>query len=158
MDNTTVATRLGCSAETVGKWRRRFVMNRLGGLVDEDRPGAPRTVTDEQVEQVVVATLERTPHDATHWSRSTMAAESGLSRSTIGRIWRAFGLKPHLVDTFKLSSDPLFIEKVRDVVGLYLNPRERAVVLSVDEKSGIQALNRSTPLLPMMPGLAGRRS
>jgi transcriptional regulator with XRE-family HTH domain len=130
----------------------------VDGLVDEDRPGGPRSVTDEQVEQVVVATLERTPRDATPWSRSAMAAESGLSASTISRIWRAFGLRPHLVDTFKLSTDPMFIDKVRDVVGLYLKPPERAIVLSVDEKSGIQALNRSAPLLPMMPGVAERRS
>jgi transposase len=158
MDNTSVAAQLGCSTATVGKWRRRFVEDRLDGLIDEPRPGAPRSVSDDQIEQVVVATLERTPRDATHWSRASMAAEAGLSRSTVGRIWRAFGLKPHLVDTFKLSSDPLFIEKVRDVVGLYMNPPERAVVLSVDEKSGIQALNRSSPLLPMMPGVAERRS
>lgn len=156
--STVVAAQLGCSEATVGKWRRRFVAEGLDGLTDEPRPGAPRSVSDEQVEQVVVATLERTPRDATHWSRASMASETGLSRSTVGRIWRAFGLKPHLVDTFKLSSDPLFIEKVRDVVGLYLNPPERAVVLSVDEKSGIQALNRSSPLLPMMPGTAERRS
>lgn len=158
VDNVTVAHRLSCSTATVGKWRRRFVTDRLDGLVDEDRPGGPRSVTDEQVEQVVVATLERTPRNATHWSRTAMAAESGLSESTIGRIWRAFGLKPHLVDTFKLSSDPLFTEKVRDVVALYLNPPERAVVLCVDEKSGIQALNRSSPLLPMLPGTPERRS
>jgi transposase len=156
--STVVAAQLGCSTATVGKWRSRFVAHRLDGLVDEPRPGGPRSVSDEQVEQVVVNTLERTPADATHWSRSSMAAEAGLSKSTVGRIWRAFGLKPHLVDTFKLSSDPLFIEKVRDVVGLYLNPPERAVVLSVDEKSGIQALNRSSPLLPMMPGIPERRS
>jgi transposase len=158
MDNTSVAAQLGCSTATVGKWRRRFVADRLDGLTDEPRPGAPRSVSDDQVEEVVVATLERTPREATHWSRASMAAETGLSKSTVGRIWRAFGLKPHLVETFKLSSDPLFIEKVRDVVGLYLNPPERAVVLSVDEKSGIQALNRSSPLLPMMPGVAERRS
>jgi transposase len=158
MDNASVAAQLGCSTATVGKWRRRFVGDRLDGLIDEPRPGAPRSVSDDQVEQVVVATLERTPREATHWSRASMAAETGLSKSTVGRIWRAFGLKPHLVETFKLSSDPLFIEKVRDVVGLYLNPPERAVVLSVDEKSGIQALNRSSPLLPMMPGVAERRS
>jgi transposase len=158
MDNASVAAQLGCSTATVGKWRRRFVEDRLDGLTDEPRPGAPRSVSDDQIEQVVVATLERTPRDATHWSRASMAAETGLSKSTVGRIWRAFGLKPHLVDTFKLSSDPLFIEKVRDVVGLYLNPPERAVVLSMDEKSGIQALNRSSPLLPMMPGVAERRS
>lgn len=120
-DNVTVAAGLGCSTATVGKWRRRFVARRLDGLVDEDRPGAPRSVSDEQVEKLIVATLERTPRDATHWSRASMAAESGLSESTIGRIWRAFGLEPHLVDTFKLSTDPQFIEKVRDVVGLYLN-------------------------------------
>jgi transposase len=157
-DNQTVAAQLGCSTATVGKWRRRFVEKRLDGLTDEPRPGGPRSVRDDVIEQVVVETLERTPRDATHWSRSSMAAESGLSASTVGRIWRAFGLKPHLVDTFKLSNDPLFIEKVRDVVGLYLNPPERAVVLCVDEKSGIQALNRSAPLLPMMPGVAERRS
>jgi transposase len=123
MDNASVAAQLGCSTATVGKWRRRFVEDRLDGLIDEPRPGAPRSVSDDQVEQVVVATLERTPREATHWSRASMAAEAGLSKSTVGRIWRAFGLKPHLVETFKLSSDPLFIEKVRDVVGLYLNPR-----------------------------------
>jgi transposase len=158
VDNKTVAARLGCAAETVGKWRRRFVAGRLDGLVDEPRPGGPRRIADEQVEQVVVATLERTPADATHWSRASMAAETGLSRSTIGRIWRAFGLKPHLVEAFKLSADPLFIEKVRDVVGLYLDPPERALVLCVDEKSGIQALDRSAPVLPMMPGMPERRT
>jgi transposase len=157
-DNVTVAAGLGVTSATVGKWRRRFVEKGLDGLVDEARPGGPRSVSDEQVEQVVVETLERTPRDATHWSRSAMAAQTGLSKSTVGRIWRAFGLKPHLVDTFKLSSDPLFIEKVRDVVGLYVNPPERAVVLCVDEKSGIQALNRSSPLLPMMPGTLERRT
>ncbi|HEV8525933.1 MAG TPA: IS630 family transposase [Actinomycetes bacterium] len=158
VDNKTVAARLGCAAETVGRWRRRFVARRLDGLVDEPRPGGPRRIGDEQVEQVVVATLERTPAGATHWSRASMAAETGLSRSTIGRIWRAFGLKPHLVEAFKLSADPLFIEKVRDVVGLYLDPPERALVLCVDEKSGIQALDRSAPVLPMMPGMPERRT
>ena len=157
-DNKSVASRLGCAEATVGKWRRRFVARRLDGLVDEPRPGGPRSVTDDQVEAVVVATLERTPRDSTHWSRASMAAESGLSRSTVGRIWRAFGLKPHLADTFKLSADPLFIEKVRDVVGLYLDPPERALVLCVDEKSGIQALDRSAPVLPMMPGMPERRT
>ena len=159
-DNKSVAGRLGCAEATVGKWRRRFVAQRLDGLVDEPRPGGPRSITDEQIEQVVVATLERTPKDATHWSRASMAAESGLSRSTVGRIWRAFSLKPHLSDTFKLSSDPLFIEKVRDVVGLYLDldPPERALVLCVDERSGIQALDRSAPVLPMMPGMPERRT
>jgi transposase len=158
LDNKSVAAKLGCAEATVGKWRRRFVAKRLDGLVDEPRPGGPRSISDEQIEQVLVATLERTPKDATHWSRASMAAEAGLSRSTVGRIWRAFGLKPHLVDTFKLSSDPLFIEKVRDVVGLYLDPPERALVLCVDEKSGIQALDRSAPVLPMMPGMPERRT
>jgi transposase len=157
-DNKTVALKLGCTEATVGKWRRRFVAQRLDGLVDEPRPGAPRSISDEQVEQVLVATLERAPRNATHWSRASMAAETGLSESTIGRIWRAFGLKPHLVDTFKLSSDPQFIEKVRDVVGLYVDPPERALVLCVDEKSGIQALDRSAPMLPMMPGMPERRT
>ncbi len=156
VDNKTVAARLGCAEATVGKWRRRFVAKRLDGLLDEPRPGGPRSITDDQIELVVVATLERTPRDATHWSRASMAAEAGLSRSTVGRIWRAFGLKPHLADTFKLSSDPLFVEKVRDVVGLYLDPPERALVLCVDEKSGIQALDRSAPVLPVMPGLPER--
>jgi transposase len=158
LDNKQVAAKLGIVPATVGKWRRRFVARRLDGLLDEPRPGGPRSITDEQVERVVVATLERTPKDATHWSRASMAAETGLSRSTIGRIWRAFELKPHLIDTFKLSSDPLFIEKVRDVVGLYLDPPERALVLCVDEKSGIQALDRSAPVLPMMPGMPERRT
>jgi transposase len=158
LDNTQVAAKLGVVPATVGKWRRRFVDKRLEGLLDEPRPGAPRTITDEQIEAVIVATLERTPKDATHWSRASMAAESGLSRSTIGRIWREFRLKPHLADTFKLSSDPLFVEKVRDVVGLYLDPPERALVLCVDEKSGIQALDRSAPVLPMMPGMPERRT
>jgi transposase len=156
--NQDVAAALGIWPQTVGKWRRRFLERRLDGLVDEPRPGAPRTVSDERVEQVVVATLERTPRDATHWSRASMAAESGLSRSTVGRIWKTFGLKPHLVDTFKLSNDPQFIDKVRDVVGLYLDPPEHALVLCVDEKSQIQALDRSAPVLPMMPGLPERRT
>jgi transposase len=127
-------------------------------LLDEPRPGGPRTIGDEQIEAVIVATLERTPRDATHWSRASMAAESGLSKSTIGRIWKEFRLKPHVADTFKLSSDPLFVAKVRDVVGLYLDPPERALVLCVDEKSGIQALDRSAPVLPMMPGMPERRT
>jgi transposase len=156
--NQQVAAELGIWPQTVGKWRRRFVERRLEGLVDEPRPGAPRKITDEQVEQVVVATLERTPADATHWSRTSMAAESGLSRSTVGRIWKAFGLKPHQVETFKLSNDPQFIDKVRDVVGLYLDPPEKALVLAVDEKSQIQALDRSAPVLPMMPGMPERRT
>src|SRR5690606_31770252 len=134
------------------------VERRLDGLVDEQRPGAPRTITDEQLEQVLVATLESTPKDATHWPRSSMAKQTGLSQSTVGRIWKAFGLKPLLSETFKLSTDPLFIEKVRDVVGLYLDPPERAIVLRVDEKSQVQALDRSSPVLPMMPGMPERRT
>ncbi|WP_285702209.1 IS630 family transposase [Actinomadura sp. NBRC 104412] len=156
--NQEVAAELGIWPQTVGKWRRRFAERRLEGLVDEPRPGAPRKITDEQIEQVVVATLERTPKDATHWSRASMAAESGLSKSTVGRIWKAFRLKPHQVDTFKLSNDPQFIDKVRDVVGLYLDPPEKALVLAVDEKSQIQALDRSAPVLPMMPGMPERRT
>jgi transposase len=158
LDNKQVAAQLGVVPATVSKWRARFVARRLDGLLDEPRPGAPRTIADEQIEAVIVATLERTPKDATHWSRASMAAETGLSRSTIGRIWKEFRLKPHLVDTFKLSSDPQFIEKVRDVVGLYLDPPERALVLCVDEKSQIQALDRSAPVLPMMPGMPERRT
>ncbi len=156
--NQQVAADLGIWPQTVGKWRRRFLERRLEGLVDEPRPGAPRKITDGQVEQVVVATLERQPAGATHWSRASMAAESGLSKSTVGRIWKAFGLKPHQVETFKLSNDPQFIDKVRDVVGLYLDPPEKALVLCVDEKSQIQALDRSAPVLPMMPGLPERRT
>jgi len=130
-DNNTVAARLGCSANTVSKWRRRFVEHRLDGLVDEDRPGRPPLISADQIEDVVVATLESTPKNATHWSRSKMAERTGLSKSTIGRIWRSFELKPHRADGFKLSNDPLFIEKVYDIVGLYLNPPDAAVVLSV---------------------------
>jgi transposase len=156
--NQEVASELGIWPQTVGKWRNRFVAGRLDGLVDDPRPGAPRKITDEQIEAVVVATLERTPKNATHWSRASMAKESGLSRSTVGRVWKAFELKPHLVDTFKLSNDPQFIEKVRDVVGLYLDPPEKAMVLCVDEKSQIQALDRSSPVLPMMPGMPERRT
>ena len=158
LNNQQVAAKLGVVPATVSKWRRRFVDQRLDGLFDEPRPGGPRNIADEQVEAVIVATLERSPKDATHWSRASMATESGLSKSTVGRIWRAFNLKPHLVDTFKLSTDPLFIEKVRDVVGLYLDPPERAIVLCVDEKSQIQALDRSAPVLPMMPGMPERRT
>jgi transposase len=153
-----VAARLGCSESTVGKWRRRFLRERLDGLVDEDRPGRPSSVSLDQVEDVIVATLESKPAGATHWSQSSMAKRTGLSRSTIGRIWRDFGLKPHRVDGFKVSTDPLFVERVVDVVGLYHNPPERAVVLCVDEKSQIQALDRSQPVLPMMPGMPQRRT
>jgi len=141
-DNKMVAGELRCSPATVGKWRGRFVEHRLDGLTDDDRPGRPASVTAEQVEDVVVATLESVPANATHWSRTKMAERSGLSRSTIGRIWQAFDLKPHRTDGFKMSNDPLFVEKVYDVIGLYLNPPEAAVVLSVDEKSQVQALAR----------------
>jgi len=156
--NQDVAAQLGIWPQTVGKWRQRFLTRRLDGLADDPRPGAPRKITDEQIEEVIVKTLEATPVDATHWSRSSMATQSGLSKSTIGRVWKAFGLKPHLVDTFKLSNDPQFIDKVRDVVGLYLDPPEKALVLAVDEKSQIQALDRSAPVLPMMPGMPERRT
>jgi transposase len=158
VSNVEVAARLGVSRPMVGKWRSRFVSRRLEGVSDEPRPGAPRTITDEQVEEVVVATLEQTLANATHWSRTSMAQRSGLSPSTIGRIWKAFSLKPHRAETFKLSKDPQFIEKLRDVVGLYLDPPDRAIVLCTDEKSQIQALNRSQPVLPMMPGMPERRT
>jgi transposase len=158
LSNVEVADQLGVHRMTVGKWRSRFVARRLDGLVDEDRPGRPPSVTLDQVEEVIVATLEQTPRNATHWSRTSMASKSGLSKSTIGRIWRDFGLKPHQADNFKLSSDPLFVDKVIDVVGLYHNPPERAVVLCTDEKSQVQALDRSQPVLPMMPGMPERRS
>ena len=157
-DNKTVAARVGCAAVTVGTWRARFVELRLDGLLDEPRSGRPPVVTLDQVEDVVVATLESTPANATHWSRTKMAERTGLSRSTIGRIWRTFELKPHRADGFKLSNDPLFVEKVYDVVGLYLNPPEAAVVLCVDEKTQVQALARSQPAFPMMPGMPEKRT
>jgi transposase len=155
--NTEVAAGLGVSRETVRKWRGRFVTHRLEGLSDEPRPGAPRKITDEQVELVITRTLEeRGPGEDTHWSTRSMAAATGMSQSAISRIWRAFGLKPHLVQTWKLSTDPQFIDKVRDVVGLYLDPPEKALVLAVDEKSQIQALDRTAPCLPILPTTPAR--
>ncbi len=156
LNNTEIAARLGVHRPMVRKWRSRFAEFRLDGLIDEPRPGKPRTISDEQVEQVIVKTLESTPKDATHWSTRSMAAEVGLTQSAVHRIWRAFGLQPHRQETWKLSKDPQFVAKVRDVVGLYLNPPERAVVLCVDEKSQIQALDRSAPILPMLPGTPQR--
>ena len=157
--NKDVAARLGIRPQTVTKWRGRFVRDRLEGLSDQPRPGAARTITDEQVEAVIVKTLEEKPANGdTHWSTRSMAREVGMSQTAISRIWRAFGLKPHLVDTWKLSTDPQFIEKVRDVVGLYLAPPEKALVLCVDEKSQMQALDRTAPMLPMMPGVPGRQT
>jgi transposase len=158
LDNKQVAAQERVTQQTVGKWRARFVEFRLDGLGDEPRPGRPPSITAEQVEDVVVATLESTPANATHWSRAKMAQRSGLSPSTIGRIWRAFELKPHRAETFKLSNDPLFVDKVFDVVGLYLDPPEGAVVLCVDEKSQVQALARSQPAFPMMPGMPEKRT
>ena len=157
-ETVAIAARLGCSRGTVSKWRGRFAERRLDGLHDEPRPGQPRKVTDDEVERVIVKTLEESPPNATHWSTRSMAAEVGLSREAVGRIWRAFGLQPHRVEDFKLSPDPQFIDKVRDVVGLYLNPPEAAVVLCVDEKSQIQALDRTAPVLPLMPGVPERRT
>ena len=156
--NKSIAARLGCVEATVSKWRNRFAERRLDGLADDPRPGPPRTIGDEKVEEVLVKTLEEAPEGATHWSVRSMAAEAGISPWSVHRIWRAFGLKPHLVEEFKVSPDPQFIDKVRDVVGLYLNPPEAAVVLCVDEKTGVQALDRTAPILPLLPGTPQRRS
>ena len=156
--NTEVAERLRVTLQTVGKWRRRFVEQRLDGLLDAPRPGQPRKITDAQVEQVLAMTLERKPKEATHWSTRLLAKATGLNQTAVFRIWHAFGLQPHRAETFKLSTDPLFIDKVRDIVGLYLSPPTRAVVLCVDEKSQIQALDRTQPLLPLSFGVAERRS
>jgi transposase len=156
--NTAIAERLAVTRPTVTRWRSRFAEHRLDGLLDEPRPGRPRTVSDEQVEQVIARTLESTPKNATHWSTRSMAAATGMSQTAVSRIWRAFGLKPHQAEAFKLSPDPQFVDKVRDIVGLYLNPPDAAVVLCVDEKAQIQALDRSAPVLPLMPGVPERHT
>ncbi len=158
LENKAISTRLGADPNTVGKWRRRFAERRLDGLYDEPRPGAPRRIGDDAITETIRRTLEETPADATHWSLRSMARATGHAPSTVHRIWQAFGLQPHRSETFKLSTDPLFVEKVRDIAGLYLNPPERALVLCIDEKSQIQALDRTQPLLPMRPGQAERRS
>src|SRR3954447_8665624 len=157
--NRDIAHDLKCNAVTVGKWRARFAEKRLDGLIDEPRPGQPRKITDDMVERVIVATLESTPDDgSTHWSTRSLAAKVGMNQTAISRIWRTFGLKPHRVEDFKLSTDPQFVDKVRDVVGLYLNPPYAAVVLSVDEKTQVQALDRTAPVLPMLPDTPARRT
>ena len=158
LPSKSVATELGLHEHTVGKWRRRFLKDRCDGLLDEARPGRPRTIDDDQVAAVIERTLRTTPVDATHWSIRSMALETGFSHTTIRRMWAAFGLQPHRSQTFKLSNDPLFVDKVRDIVGLYLSPPSRALVLSIDEKSQIQALDREQPVLPMMPGVPERRT
>src|SRR6266702_4884838 len=157
-NNTTVAAKLRTSGFTVGMWRNRFILGGIAGLGDEARPGAPRQIGDDQVERAVRLTLEEAPKGATHWSSRALAARTGLSQSTVSRIWRAFGLRPHRSETFQLSNDPLLVDKVRDIVGLYMNPPHHAIVLCVDEKSQIQALSRSQPILPMLPGQAERRT
>ncbi len=158
MSNLAIARRLGITRVTVATWRKRFAAKRLDGLLDEPRPGAPRKIGDEKITEVVTTTLETMPPAATHWSTRSMARASGVSVSTVHRIWRAFSLQPHRSETFKLSTDPLFVEKVRDIVGLYLEPPDRALVLCVDEKSQIQALDRTQPMLPMRPGQVERRT
>src|SRR3954466_7566650 len=158
LDNKSVAKKLRCSLGMVGKWRSRFLKTRLEGLYDEPRPGAPRKVADEQIEQIIIQTLETTPRGQTHWSTRELAKVTGFSRMTISRVWRAFGMQPHRTEAFRLSPDPLLIEKVRDIVGLYMNPPDHAVVFCVDEKSQIQALDRTQPMLPMRPGQLERRT
>jgi transposase len=158
LKNKEIATKLEVCAHTAGTWRNRFACDRMDGLYDEPRPGAPRRIGDEEIAATIRKTLETRPKGATHWSLRTMAKATGYAPSTIHRIWSAFGLQPHRSETFKLSSDPLFVEKIRDIVGLYLSPPERAVVLCVDEKSQVQALDRTQPLLPMRPGQAERRT
>lgn len=158
LTSKAVAETLGVHEHTVGKWRRRFLVQRIDGLLDEPRPGRPRSIPDDQVAEMVERTLYSTPRDATHWSIRSMAKEVGLSHTTVRRIWTAFSLQPHRSEGFKLSSDPLFVDKVRDIVGLYLSPPERAMVLCVDEKSQIQALDREQPVLPMLPGMPERRT
>jgi transposase len=158
IDNSEVARRCQVTRGTVGKWRSRFLEQRLDGLLDEPRPGAPRKLDDARIEQLIATTLNERPREATHWSTRLLARKLGISQSTVSRAWRAFGLQPHRVETFKLSTDPLFIDKVRDIVGLYLNPPTKAMVLCVDEKSQIQALDRTQPLLPLAPGVAERRT
>ncbi len=158
LDNKSVAKKLRCSLGMVGKWRSRFLKTRLEGLYDEPRPGAPRKVTDDDIEQIIIQTLETTPRGQTHWSTRELAKATGFSRMTISRVWRAFGMQPHRTESFKLSPDPQLIEKVRDIVGLYMDPPEHAVVFCVDEKSQIQALDRTQPMLPMRPGQLERRT
>ena len=156
--NVEIGRRLGVSDDTVRKWRSRFGERRLDGLHDEPRPGKPRTISDEDVERVIVKTLEQKPKNATHWSTRSMAEATGMNQTAVSRIWRAFGLKPHLVDSFKLSPDPLFVDKVHDIVGLYLNPPDAAVVMCVDEKTQVQALDRTAPIFPMIPGTPERQT
>lgn len=158
LTSTDVAKQLHVTVDTVCKWRGRYIERGLAGLLDEPRSGAPRTISDEKVEEVLTTTLEQMPRDATHWSTRSMAERSGLSHTSVRRIWNAFGLQPHRSENFKLSNDPQFIEKVRDIVGLYLNPPEAALVLCVDEKAQIQALDRTQPILPLAPGVAERRT
>ena len=158
LSNRAAASKVHVTGATVCKWRERFRVDRLEGLLDEPRPGAPRTILDAHVEEVVTKTLESMPANSTHWSTRLMAQKAGLSQSAVVRIWHAFGLQPHRVENFKFSKDPQFVEKVRDIVGLYMNPPQRAIVLCVDEKSQVQALNRTQPILPLAPGVPARQS